>query len=217
MTIAPTNTDAIRANLQRLEDLLSATAKGRRLIVEKLRPGHPAREIQLAQLRDEASEELAATREAVQAAFKEAQEQARANINAARAEFARSAEGRDEIAALPGFAALVGALSSDALAQRLNDLLDSGLVGQARALAAVAQAKVDDNPRGQHGRLHGALHRAKTEALSPLEAATAAEAEYVSNAAATFGMFAGQIDGRVQHIMETGTDYASGNFVDRIL
>lgn len=216
--IQPTDLSKITAGLSQLETVVQATVKARRQITDKYRnPNHPLRQLELAQLETDATEAMERGRAAIAEAFDAAKTHAAKNIAAARADYSRSPEGREEITALPGMAALAGALTANQLAERLNGLIDSGLIGQARALAAVSTSKATDaSDHKARGALLAAIHRAETEAVSPMEAAVAAEAAYIEHAAQNFHAFSAQGSRRITHALETGQDYAPDNFTTHV-
>ncbi len=213
--IQPVELDSVRRLLVQLDDTIAAAAKTRNGLEDSYKPGHPLRDLALAELRESVEAEADDLKARIAAAFNDAQQRATANINAARAAFARSDEGRDYLAALPGYAAMANALPPDALAERLNGLIDSGLIGQARALAEVAQP-VTRKP-GVGGQLQAAIFKAKAEAKTPTEAAVEADAAYIASAAANAKLLAGQLPNRLDEALTSGRDYAAGNFANHVL
>ncbi len=216
--IAPVNTGDLRRLLQQLDDTIAATAKFRNDLDAEYPRGNPARAIHLDQLQREAERQAKSLDGKIREAFSKAEQHATTNRNKARARFAKSDEGRDFLRALPGYVALASSMTPDALADRLNGLLDSGLIGQSRALADAAQsAAMRPTSAGNSGRLSAALHRAATEAASPLEVAADSDAAYIATAKTNYLLFAGQVKNRLESALQDGNDYAAGNFSTKIL
>ncbi len=216
--IKPTDLTQIRQLLAQLEDAISAAAKMRRTIEERYPKMHPARQLVLAELKDEAARTIADLKERATKAFDKAQEQARHNANRARQAFARSDDGREYLAALAGFSALAASMGPDALAERLNALLDAGLVGQARAMAEVSELRTaQPGSRNNSGKLAKALNRARSEARTPLEAAAEADVQYLDRARLNYNAFSGQATTRIAEAVERGSNYAAGNLTERVL
>ncbi len=216
--LKPADLSELRRLMGQLEDCIAATAKTRRTIDEHYPASHPARQLVIHELRDEATRRLADLKERATKAFDSAQEQARTNANRARQQFARSDDGREYLTALAGFSALAASMGPDALAERLNALLDAGLVGQARAMAEVSELRTaQPGSRNNSGKLAKALNRAANEARTPLEAAADADVQYLDRARLNYNAFAGQAGGRLQEALTRGRDYGQGNFTDMVL
>lgn len=215
--ISPYDVAPLKAVLAQIDESISAAATARKQLDTAYKPGHPARDVMLAQLRDDATATVADLQQRAARLFDEAQQHASRNIATARAAFSRSDEGRSYLAALPAYAAIANALPADQLAERLNGLIDAGLVGEARAMAEAAQLRTGPNHgAGSSGKLLAALHRASVEAKTPAEVVSERDAEFIANAHGNFRAIAGAVGNRIEEAVDSGFDYAAGMFTAKV-
>jgi hypothetical protein len=208
----PLDLSNVSTRLAQLESTFAAVAHARKGIDSAVTTvDTPQRRAMLAQLKADADTALATAVSDVRAAFGDLLAAATANQHAAARAFADSPDGAQYLQGLAGFSAIAAAMPPEALASKIHSLVDAGLVGQARAMAEVASLADDGSP--QRAAVSAAVRRANTEAITPAEATTAAEAAYIQNASDTFTLWTGTIASRTEDAITNGEDtYGVGNF-----
>ncbi len=203
------DTTPIRSLLAALEDTYSATTAARQKIDSDLGSAYsPPREQAILNLTRQSYAAIADLQAQIKgqfAAAKVAADQQRAD---ARRDFSTGADGRLYRESLAAYAALAGRMTPDQLAQRLDDALASGLVGEARALADVARTTHE----APSGALLVALNNADTLAKTPYEADADRGYDQIDAAAQRFGVFSLTTDSRLASTLNGRTDQGAGNF-----
>jgi hypothetical protein len=187
------DTNKIATLLNQLEAVFAPVAAKRQHIDRQFGTGwSEPREAQLKVLAEETADTLERLQAQLDQEFATAQQEARQQVNQARAGFHNGPQGKAYLAALAGYGPIGAAMPTDLLVQKLNDALDSGLVGEARALAEVLDLNRNAHPEATINLpAAAAVERAKAEAYTPQELAAQAEYNYVDTAYKRYKVNAG--------------------------
>jgi hypothetical protein len=196
----------LRQHLAQLESLYAKAAARRRDIDAEHGPGNSnPKTFAIAQARAGYAGEISDLKSRIKNAFANARGGVIIRRNDARRAFANSSEGRSYTETLAAFGTVAMSMPADVLARKITDALDSGLVGQAKALAELASYRSDSSAA-----LHTATYRASEEAKTQLEAAADAEEAYISQAEASYRVVSGYAEMRLEDAISGRDDFRQG-------